>query len=139
MPEPPCGPLLGGSRLARLAGSERRPALDHGQHLLGEEPQTGLRDGVGRAAEAKGHIHFEVAKELSALLEPAQDLVRCAPACGLHEASDRTLEPCLAGDFGLLLIGVIALYRLEVVAQKLIVMEIALDELALVRACFLLG
>src|SRR5262249_26497614 len=130
---------LFGGRGAIGLPSGRCPALDHGQHLLGKELQTTLGHGEGRAAEAKGHVHFEIAEELSAHFEPAQDLVGRTPARRLHEAIDCTFEPALAGDLGLLLVGIVALDRLEVLAQELVVMEVALDELALVFARFLFG
>src|SRR3546814_2087572 len=39
-----------------------------------------------------------------------------------------------AGDLRLLLIGIVARHRLEVLAQELVVMEVALHELALIAA-----
>ena len=84
-------------------------------------------------------VELEIADDLPARFEPAQDLVRRAPARRLHEAGDGAFEAGLARDLGLLLIGVVALHRLEVLAQKFVVVEIALDELALVLPRLLLG
>src|SRR5436190_1431867 len=117
----------------RLVG--RPPLLDHREHFLGEQLEAALRHLVGRAAEAEGDVHLEVAQQLPPRLEPAQDLVGRAPRRGLHEAGDRALQPAaLAGQVGLLLVGVVALHRLEVLAEELVVVEVALDELALVAA-----
>src|SRR5438132_6412003 len=98
-----------------------------------------LRDLVRRAAEAEGDIEFEVADDIPTLFEPAQDLVRRSPACGPHEAGYRTFEAALAGDLSLLLIGVVTLHRLEVLAQEFVVIEVALDEFALVLARIFFG
>src|ERR1700745_3032623 len=87
----------------------RRLRLEHRQHLPGEEPQPALANVIGRAAEAEGDIELEITEEFLALFEPSQDLVGRAPARGLHEAVDRAFEPALAGDFGFLLVGVVAL------------------------------
>src|SRR6185312_12579532 len=108
------------------------PRLYDRQHLLGEEPETALRHLVRRAAEAEGDVELVGSKKPAAILEPAQNLVRRAPARGLHESGDRALQAALAGDLGLLLVGVVALHRLEVLAQELVVVKVALDELALI-------
>src|SRR5262249_37421200 len=88
---------------------------------------------------AKGYIELEIAEQFAALLKPSQDLVRGAPARRLHKTVHRAFEPAFTGDLGLLLIGVIALHGLEVLAEKFVVIEVALDEFALVFAGFLLG
>src|ERR1700737_2027193 len=98
-----------------------------------------LRDLVRRAAEAEGDVEFEIADDLLTLFEPAQDLVRRSPACGPHEAGYRTFEAALARDLSLLLIGVVTLYGLEVLAQEFVVVEVALDEFALIVGRFFFG
>src|SRR5688572_13326526 len=118
--------------LRRLRCPCRLPGFQNRQHLLGEELQALFRDIERRAAEAERDVELEVADDLAPRLEPAQDLVGCAPACGLHEARHGTFETALACDLGHLLIGVVALHSLEVLAQKLVVVKIALDKLALV-------
>ena len=45
---------------------------------------------------------------------------------------DGTDQTDLAGNFHLLLIGIVALYQSEVLAKKLVVIEIALDEFPLI-------
>src|SRR5207248_1723039 len=127
-------PLLGSPDGSRLGRRERLPALHHRQHLLGEQLEPALGHRIGRTAEAECHVHLEIADHLTPRLEPAQDLLRRPPAGGLHEAGDRAIEPALAGDLRLLLVGIVALHRLEVLAEELIVIEIALDELALIPA-----
>src|SRR5256885_1020635 len=63
-----------------------------------------------------------------------------APTSRFHKAGDRSLEAALAGDLGLLLISVVALHSLEVLAEEFVMVEIALDEFALVLArLFLAG
>src|SRR5207253_6321977 len=99
-----------------------------------EELQTPLGDLVRRAAEAEGDVQLEIADDLPARFETAQDLVGRAPARGLHEAVDRALDAALAGDLRLLLVGVVALDGLEVLAEEFVVVEIALDEFPLVLA-----
>src|ERR1700680_141265 len=98
-----------------------------------------LRDLVRRAAEAKGDVEFEVADDVPTLFEPAQDLVRRSPACGPHEAGYRTFEAALARDLGLLLVGVVTLHCLEVLTEEFVMVEVALDEFALVFARFFFG
>jgi len=60
--------------------------VQHRQHLLGEQPKASLRYLEWRAAEAECDVEFERAEYPPAILQPAQDLVRGAPARGLHEA-----------------------------------------------------
>ena len=74
-----------------------------------------------------------------AFFEAAENLVWGAPAGCLHEAFDGSLETGGARDFGFLLVGVVALDRPEVVAEELVVVEVALYEFALVLAGFLFG
>src|SRR5260221_413884 len=80
------------------------------QHLLGEEPQAPLGHLVGGPAEAEGDVELEIADDLPAFFQPAQDLVGRAPARRLHEAVDRALEAALARDLRLLLVRVVALH-----------------------------
>ena len=57
----------------------RPPRLHHWQLFLREQFQPALRDLVGRAAEAEGDVHLEVAQHLPLRLEAAQDLVGRPP------------------------------------------------------------
>src|SRR3546814_18796423 len=111
--------------LGRPCPPGRSPRFEHRQHFLGEELQAPLRDVVRRAAEAEGDVEFEIADDLPALLQIAQDLVGRAPARRLHEAGDGAVQAGAAGDLRLLLIGIVARHRLEVLAQALVVMEVA--------------
>src|SRR4030095_3665056 len=123
--------------VANLSGRLR---LENRQHFLGKQPEAAFANVIGRAAEAEGDIELELAEDLPALFEPAQDLVRRAPAGCFHKAVYRPFETAFAGDLGLLLIGVVALHGLEVLAEECVVVEIALDEFALVLArLFLAG
>src|SRR5579863_3452692 len=127
-------PLLG--RLRRRLGL---PALQHRQHLLGEEPQAALGDVVRDAAEAEGDVELELADDTAPRLQFAQDAVRRAPGRRLHEAGNRALQPGLAGDLGLLSVGVVALHAGEMVAEEFVMVEVALDELAHVLPRMRLG
>jgi len=49
------------------------------------------------------------------------------------------LDAALARDVGLLLVGVVALHRLEVLAKEFVMIEVALYEFALVFARFFFG
>ena len=94
--------------LRRRAGRSReRGRFKHRQNLLREQPETALGNLIGRAAEAKGDVQLEIAEQFVARLEAAQNLVGRAPARGLHEAVDRSLQPGLTRDLGLLLIGIV--------------------------------
>src|SRR5205807_7962382 len=129
----------GNGSLGSRSGLGRWLRLQHRQHFLGEEPQATLGDFVWRAAKPEGDVELEIANDLPALFEPAQDLVGRAPARRLHEAVHRALDAALPRDLRLLLVGVIALYGLEVLAEKFVVIEIAFDEFALVAPRLLLG
>src|SRR3546814_16137364 len=83
--------------LGRPCPPGRSPRFEHRQHFLGEELQAPLRDVVRRAAEAEGDVEFEIADELPALLQIAQDTVGRAPALRLHEAGDGS-DPARAAD-----------------------------------------
>ena len=63
-----------------------------------------------------------------------EDAVRGAPHVGFHEALDGAFEAPLAGDLGLLRIGVIALHGGEMLPEELVMIEVALDEFAHVLA-----
>src|SRR4029078_9179482 len=82
--------------------------LEHRQYLLGEEFQPAFANLVGHAAKAECDVKLEIAAHLAARLEAPQDLVGRAPARGLHEAGACASQAALAGDFGLLLVGVVA-------------------------------
>src|SRR5207249_1454004 len=125
--------------LGRLPSLDRGLRLEHRKHLLGKELQASLGDLVGRAAEAEGDVQLEIANDLSTLFEAAQDFIRRAPARRLHETVYRALEAALAGDLRLLLVGIVALHRLEMIAQDFVVVEVAFDEFPLVPPRFFLG
>src|SRR6185436_19983465 len=94
------GDLEGAWRLLRrLPGRARGLRLEDRQYLLGEEFQAALGHLVGRAAKAEGDVELEIADDLAAFFEAAQDLVGRAPARGL-KALDRAFVAALAGDLG---------------------------------------
>src|SRR6516162_3901624 len=113
--------------------------LEHREHLPGKDLQAALGHLVGHAAKAEGDVEFEIADDLPPLFETAQDPVRRSPTRGLHEPSDGALDAALARDLSLLLIGVIALQRPEVLTEELVMVEIALDKFTLILACFFFG
>src|SRR3954447_24080238 len=125
--------------LRRQRGLRLLPGLQHRQHLLGEQPQAAFADRQRRAAEAERDVQLEAAEQPATFLQPAQDLLGRAPAGGLHEAARRAFEPTLPRDLGLLLVAVIALHRAEMLAEEFVVVEIALDEFALVFPRLLLA
>src|SRR6202035_2683373 len=62
-----------------------------------------------------------------------------APARGLHEARHRALDAPLPRDLRFLLVGVVALHRLEMLTEEFVVVEVAFDKFPLILACLRLG